>query len=152
MEIKSHNIKQHVTILGWLHIANSALGIVIGAFILVFFLVLGPATRDPEAVLILSIVGTLTCGFLLLFSLPGVLAGIGLLKGQNWGRILALIVGLFNLINVPVGTVLAGYTFWCFCRTRPTPILSPSPPEIGPRGRRIVTKHNGRFARNGRFI
>jgi hypothetical protein len=127
MEIKSHNIKQHVTILGWLHIANSALGIVIGAFILVFFLVLGPATRDPEAVLILSIVGTLTCGFLLLFSLPGVLAGIGLLKGQNWGRILALIVGLFNLINVPVGTVLAGYTFWVLLQNEANAYFEPQP-------------------------
>jgi len=127
MDIKSHNIKQHVTILGWLHIANSALAIVIGAFILVFFLVLGPATRDPEAVLILSIVGTLTCGFLLVFSLPGVLAGVGLLKGQNWGRILALIVGLFNLINVPVGTVLAGYTFWVLLQNEANAYFEPQP-------------------------
>ena len=88
---------------------------------------MGPATRDPEAVLILSIVGTLTCGFLLLFSLPGVLAGIGLLKGQNWGRILALIVGLFNLINVPVGTVLAGYTFWVLLQNEANAYFEPQP-------------------------
>ena len=45
-----------------------------------------------------------------IFSLPEVIAGIGLLKKKEWGRILALIVSFLNLIAIPLGTALSVYT------------------------------------------
>ena len=36
----------------------------------------------------------------------GVAAGIGLLTGREWGRILAIIHGVLGLFNVPIGTVI----------------------------------------------
>jgi hypothetical protein len=36
----------------------------------------------------------------------GVVAGIGLLTGKEWGRILAIIHAVLGLFNVPVGTVV----------------------------------------------
>lgn len=39
-------------------------------------------------------------GFLILISIPGIVAGIGLLKYKSWARILAIILGVLNLESV----------------------------------------------------
>lgn len=36
----------------------------------------------------------------------GIAAGIGLLQGKEWARILAIIHAVLNVLNVPIGTVL----------------------------------------------
>ena len=45
-------------------------------------------------------------------SLPGIIAGIGLLKLQPWARILAIVISALNLLNVPIGTALGVYGLW----------------------------------------
>ena len=50
--------------------------------------------------------------FLLVLSAPGILGGYGLLKKYSWARVLVLILGALNLLNVPFGTILGVYTFW----------------------------------------
>lgn len=103
---------RHITILAVLHIANSALGIL--AAIIVFTIVTGAGilSGDPEAMTITAIVGSAIALFLLVLSLPGVIGGIGLLQRREWARILVLVVGFLNLLNIPIGTVLGVYTIW----------------------------------------
>ncbi len=48
----------------------------------------------------------------LLLALPGIIGGIGLIKGKSWGRILTMIANVITLFNFPIGTALAAYTFW----------------------------------------
>ena len=110
--MEERQLEQHVKILGWLHIAGSALFVVIALFVFVLLGGIGAASGDPEAAPILSLIGVLVCGFLFLLAVPGLAAGYGLLQRQNWGRILAIIVGALNLMNFPLGTALAVYTFW----------------------------------------
>jgi hypothetical protein len=45
-------------------------------------------------------------------SIPGVIGGIGLLKRKPWARILVLILAVFDLLNVPIGTAVGVYTIW----------------------------------------
>ena len=63
-----------------------------------------------EAVYILRSVGLFASLLIGVFSLPEVIAGIGLLKRREWARILALVVSFFNLLAVPFGTALSIYT------------------------------------------
>ena len=42
----------------------------------------------------------------------GIAAGLGLLQRQDWGRILAIVLGAVSLINIPFGTALGIYTLW----------------------------------------
>ena len=44
--------------------------------------------------------------FMFVLALPSLLAGYGLLREKNWGRILTIIVSFFNLLNFPLGTAL----------------------------------------------
>ncbi len=54
-----------------------------------------------------------TVGYLLIIvAAAGLIAGWGLLERQPWGRTLAIVLGAFSLIDLPVGTALGIYTLW----------------------------------------
>ena len=50
--------------------------------------------------------------FMLILSLPGVVAGIGLLQYRPWARILTIVLSALNLMNIPLGTILGIYGLW----------------------------------------
>ena len=111
-QLHREELALHVTILGWLHILGHAFFLVIG--MLGFFLLtgIGVFSGDREAMTILSLVGTLGAAFFGIVALPGLAAGYGLLTRKNWGRILAIIVGVLGLMNFPIGTLVGAYTLW----------------------------------------
>jgi hypothetical protein len=59
---------------------------------------------------ILTLIGGSVAAFLFVLSAPGIVGGIGLLKLKPWARYLVLILGVFNLFNFPVGTLVGIYT------------------------------------------
>jgi hypothetical protein len=50
--------------------------------------------------------------FLLCGAAIGLLAGWGLLEGQPWARMLAIVLAFLNLLHIPFGTALGIYTLW----------------------------------------
>ena len=109
----------HVKIVGWLHIVLSILGLLGAAFLLLIFLVIGlllARADEPEALGVLAIIAIAIGFFLFLLSAPGLVGGIGLLKRQNWARILVLILSVLQLFNVPIGTALGVYSLWALTR------------------------------------
>ena len=126
--INQRDLQQHVTILGWLYVVGHAIFLVIGAFVFLLLIGLAPVTGEPEPMWVLTLVG-ITVGLLMAaLGLPGLLAGWGLLTGKPWARVLAIVVGILSLINVPIGTALGVYTLWVLTQpaateyfTAPTP-------------------------------
>lgn len=49
---------------------------------------------------------------LLAFSALSIITGAGLLSAQSWARMLAIVLGIIRLINIPLGTALGIYTLW----------------------------------------
>jgi hypothetical protein len=45
-------------------------------------------------------------------AIVGIIAGWGLLDRQPWARMMAIILGCLNLIEMPFGTALGIYTLW----------------------------------------
>jgi len=112
-------MKTHVKVLAWLHLIFGALGCIAGLVVFLIFSFIGrqvplsPVHNDPFFAPIGFLgLGTVLAGFCLLFSLPVVLAGYGLLTHRPWARILALILCFLNLLNIPLGTALGAYGFW----------------------------------------
>jgi hypothetical protein len=105
-------MRNHVTLLGALFIAYHVIGLLVGIVIMTLLSSIGCLSGDPQAMAILSAVGIGIGTFLIVLSIPGLVAGIGLLRGLRWSRILALIVGAFDLIDIPFGTALGVYSFW----------------------------------------
>jgi hypothetical protein len=111
-QLSIREMDQHVTILGWLYILGNIVFLLVGGFVFVLLTSVGAVSGDTEAVAVLGVVGTFVAGLLTVLALPGMLAGYGLLKRREWGRVLTLVVGLLGLANFPIGTIIGLYTFW----------------------------------------
>jgi hypothetical protein len=105
-------MQKHVTAVAALHIGFGILGIVVGLVILALLSGIGMLVHDHEAQFILWIIGVSVASFLIIISVPGVIAGIGLLKFKNWARILTLVISAIDLLNIPFGTALGVYSIW----------------------------------------
>ena len=107
----------HVKVLAFLFIIFGALGTLVGLgfMALLSFIGVAGAASDPDAWLalpILGITGAALGVFILILSLPGVIAGFGLLKYRPWARILTIVLSALNLMNIPFGTILGIYGLW----------------------------------------
>ena len=50
--------------------------------------------------------------FVLCKAAGSIISGIGLLQRASWARILTIVVALFSLLNMPLGTALGIYSLW----------------------------------------
>ncbi|MDX1615104.1 MAG: hypothetical protein R3300_12400 [Candidatus Promineifilaceae bacterium] len=114
----------HVRILGWIHIISNAIFLVIGGLVFLLLTSIGMFSGDSEAFGILSVVAIFVTAVMAIVALPGILAGVGLLRRASWGRILALVVGVLGLFNVPIGTIIGVYTLWVLLQQEATAYFS----------------------------
>lgn len=115
----------HVKIVGILHIVFGALGMVVAIGLLVFFgglagaIGAGSHGEDSAAIPagILGVIGIIVCIVVMLLSIPGLIAGIGLVKFRPWARILGIVISALDLLSVPFGTALGVYGLWVLLST-----------------------------------
>jgi hypothetical protein len=114
-------MREHVRILGYLNIVMGALGLLAAIVIALVFGgaagivgIAAPDDLDAQriAIPIIGIVGTALFALVTLLSLPGIIAGAGLLQFRSWARILTIVLSALNLLNVPFGTALGIYGLW----------------------------------------
>lgn len=110
--VQVNPMEKHVTLVAIINIVFGTIGILVGLFLFIVLIFGGLVSGDSEAMAITSIVGTTLCGFFLLFSIPELIGGIGLIKHRSWARILVLIIAILDLINIPIGTAIGIYTIW----------------------------------------
>ncbi len=103
---------KHIEILGWLYIVFGAIGLIAGIAFFLFFASLAVLPDDPTGSGVLLLVGWFIAGLFIVFSIPEIIGGIGLLKRQNWARILVIILGFLSLLEIPIGTAIGIYTLW----------------------------------------
>jgi hypothetical protein len=113
----------------------------------------GPWSNDNSGAVaapILAVIGICIAVFVLLLALPCIIGGWGLLKFKPWSRVLMIVVSVFHLFHIPIGTALGVYGLWVllndetrrllesggqpFVRTGayPTPTTYPQPPSYPP--------------------
>ncbi|MCB1163936.1 MAG: hypothetical protein R3C71_10635 [Candidatus Krumholzibacteriia bacterium] len=109
-------MRQNVTLLGSLLIAQGALGLLVALIVLVSVAGGGLLSGDADAMAVTSIVGLSVGGFLALLALPSLIAGIGLLSHKRWGRIFALVVCVLSLLHLPLGTALGIFGIYVLTR------------------------------------
>ena len=107
-----NRMEKHITIVAVLNIVFGTLGTLIGIFLFVAIAGGGLISQDPTAMNVTGIVGTAIGGFVMLISVPDIIAGIGLLKRRGWARILTIILAIPDLINFPIGTAIGIYVLW----------------------------------------
>ena len=102
----------HVRILGWLHIIFGAVGLCTALLVFAGSMVGALFTGSVMGMLGAGVAGTFAALFVALFSIPGLIAGYGLLKLRPWARTLTIVLAIFELIRFPFGTILGVYSLW----------------------------------------
>lgn len=113
----------HVKILAVLFLVFGAMMIVGGLLLFGVIAGAGAISGEREAMLVTGIVGTVIGAVFMILGLPSVIAGVGLYKRREWGRILAIVVGALNLLNFPFGTALGGYALWVLLSPETQPLF-----------------------------
>jgi len=112
-------MQTHVKVLGVVYLAVGGCMLLGAAFL---FLTLGGvagivgATAEPQdaaiAIPVLGFAGTALAAFLIIFALPSLITGYGLLNYRPWSRVLGIVLSAVSLINIPIGTVVGAYGLW----------------------------------------
>jgi len=131
-------MEKHIQLVGILNIVYRSL-MLIGSFIVLAIASMFPYLFDficrhahgdcqdiPFGILhlvpiILGAIGVL----ILIVSIAGIIGGIGVLKRKEWGRVTLLVVSFFNLLHIPLGTVLGVYTIWVLFNSEIIRIFNP---------------------------
>jgi amino acid transporter len=134
-------MRDHIRILAILHIVFGSLGIAAALIVLLVFgglaSVVGVAGDTADAdrttgMAVLGGIGVLVFIIILVLSVPGVIAGIGLLKFRPWSRMLTIVLSALDLFSVPFGTALGIYGLWVLL-SQPTEALFRDQPPAVPR-------------------
>ena len=114
-------MESHKKVLGILYIVLATFQTVIMLFLALFFTTIfsfAISQADPNDArvleLIMNLMRYLPTVIILLFALPSLIVGIGLLTRQSWAMIFALIMGCLNLFSFPFGTAIGIYTIWVY--------------------------------------
>jgi hypothetical protein len=118
-------MESHVKIIGILYIVLSILGMIGALFIFMTLKLIGGISDDPNASLVLSLVATIVAIILVVCSVPGIIAGWGLLKYKEWARILLIILSALNILNFPFGTALGIYAIWALVQKETIALFKP---------------------------
>ena len=107
-----NKMEKHLTVVAALQVGFSVLGILAAIIVYTVLHNVMHFADDPETVNVLRIVARWVSLFLLVISIPGLVGGIGLFMKKNWARILVLIISVLDLLNIPLGTIIAVYSIW----------------------------------------
>ena len=133
-------MEKHISLVGILNIVYESLSL-IGAFVLFaiafgfryFFEFIsrydhhGMNEMPPELLDIIPFILTAIGILLFVFSIIGIIGAIGVMKKKEWGRITILVISFFDLIHIPLGTVLGVYSIWVLLNDETVKLFNPVP-------------------------
>jgi len=122
--------QNHITLLGVLHIARGAFVLLVGVLLFAVLTGIGAITEDHTALGVLGFIGTALMLLLTALAIPSVIAGIGVLLRREWGRIMALVVGILSLIDIPIGTAIGVYSIWVLMNDETRALFQEAPPTL----------------------
>jgi hypothetical protein len=111
MPVRSR-IAGHIRLLGILWIAISAYRLLPGLFLFSVFRHGGAWFLPPEVPFFVHGIMRAVGSLFLAGGVLGIVTGWGLLERQSWARMLAIVLGCFSLVEMPLGTALGIYTLW----------------------------------------
>ena len=126
-------MESHVRGLGILYVIVGVVGGLAALILLISFGGFGGLMIEAERadfasgpmVQVIRFFGSGITAMMLLLAIPSVVVGLGIMKFRPWARSLSMVVSTLHLANIPVGTVLALYSFWVLMSPETEPLFSP---------------------------
>ena len=132
-------MESHIKAVGLLHVILGSLGVLGGLVVLLVFGGLAGIVRFSDAsadsaaaVPILGGIGAVIFVLLLLFSVPGLIGGIGLMRMAPWSRVFMIVISALDLLHIPFGTALGIYGLWVLTKPETAALMAQ-------RGRAVAT-------------
>lgn len=119
-------MEQHIRIVAILQIVMGALAALLGLILFAVIFGAGAISGDRTAMLVTGTIGTVLAGILILLAIPSIVAGIGLQRRRNWARILTIVLSVLHLFNIPLGTVIGGYSLWVLLNEQAPAYFTPA--------------------------
>jgi hypothetical protein len=110
----------HVKILAVCYFVFGALATLLAFFSSIGMAILASivgASHDeaaPLGVAVLGLTGIALTIVFLVYAIPSIACGFGLLQQRRWARILGIILAAISLIKFPFGTIFGAYALWVF--------------------------------------
>ena len=73
--------------------------------------------------------GLMMIGLIMLYAVPAIIAGWGVLNRWSWARIFGMIVCIIHLTSLPLGTALGIYGLWVLFSDETVKIFSGAGPQ-----------------------
>jgi hypothetical protein len=70
------------------------------------------SSDDPRSGPALSMIGGFFVTMSAVYFIPGLLGGLGLLRGRHWARVLIIVLSVLGIFAFPIGTLLGGFGLW----------------------------------------
>jgi hypothetical protein len=127
-------METHVKVVGVLNIVFGALGLCLAVVLFLIFAgsaaaVAADADADARiAIPIIGLTGSALVGFLVVWSLPGLIVGFGLIRRRPWARIGGIVVAVLSLVAIPFGTVFGVYALWVLFSSDAERLFTPPSP------------------------
>ena len=103
---------KRVDIVAYLHIGYGLFILFVALLVVLGVVGGGLLSGDASAIAITSGVGAFVGVIMLILAVPSLVAGYGLLKRREWGRILVIVLSLFDLFSFPIGTAIGAYSLY----------------------------------------
>jgi len=97
-----------IRLLAWIYLVMCGVSLAIGTIVLIGLLL----SRDTQRDSALLFIGPLFLAMAVLFFLPGLIGGVGLLRGKAWARAIIIVLSFLIVLLFPVGTALGGFGLW----------------------------------------
>lgn len=125
-------VRMHIPVVAWLLITLNLIVLLVAAAMLLLMTGAAAFVRDPEAKVILPIVGTILPALMGALTVPDFIAAIGLLARKRWGRVLGIVVGFLNLPGFPMGTLIGGYAIYVLTQDNAQAYFNPPQARLEP--------------------
>jgi len=112
--------QDHNKVIGIMHLIWGGFNALIAFFIVpIIIALLFGMSRDPTAPTaakaFFGVFGLFVAGFMMLFTLPSLIAGYALLKRKSWAKMAGIFAAALTAMSMPFGTALTVYTIWFLC-------------------------------------
>ena len=122
-------MEKHINIVAALQIGISIFNLLIALLIFTLFKLIIGFVDDSGGEMVLSTIANVVAIVFIIVSLPGIFAGLGLFKRQEWARILTLVLSVISIFNFPIGTGVGIYSIWAL--VQPEVVAEFNPPFSG---------------------
>lgn len=119
-------MEKHINAVAALQIGLSIFNLVIAFLIFTILKLVISFVDDQNGELVLSVIANVIAIIFIVVSIPGLLAGFGLFKRQEWARILTLIISAIEVFNFPFGTAIGIYSIWALIQPENVAVFSKS--------------------------